>query len=474
MAAYNRALEGESSNFELLAIDDTTWFEVEVQPIFDDQQVVAVFGFTTDITGRKTAELEVERERQFLVDVLDSIGHLVSVKDGERRLLLVNESYEKYTGVRRDEIVGRSVEDFFPAETARRLFEDDTEALERGEAVRVERQLPDANGRIGTLLTERVPLRRSDGSIYGIVTVGLDITDQLATERNLVDAERRFEAAFMNAPNGMALVALDGTFLRVNPAMCDLTGYSADELTGLKVPDITHTEDMAEQVELIKRALAGEFDSYSLEKRFTKKSGETVWLMLGVSLVRDGSGRVAYVIVQTTNISARKQVESDLRDEAGSDPLTGLANRRLIERAIALRMEQATELGDSATLLLMDLDDFKVTNDRHGHEAGDQVLKFFADELVDQVRSGDITARLGGDEFVVLMADVRPDEVPKIADGLMHHFDTAACDFRGLGLDCAVSVGWTVIDGQTESPAQALAAADRSMYEVKRARKSRR
>jgi PAS domain S-box-containing protein len=124
--------------------------------------------------------------------------------------------------------------------------------------------------------------------------------------RTIAEFAKRLETAFFNAPNGMALVELDGKFMRVNPAMCDLTGYPEEELTGLRVADIVHPEDMEEQVSLVRRAIAGEFDSFSLEKALRKKVGEPVWLVLSVSLVRSRSGEPLYVIAQTTDISDRK------------------------------------------------------------------------------------------------------------------------------------------------------------------------
>ena len=187
----------------------------------------------------------------------------------------------------------------------------------------------------------------------------------------LPEDEELFEAAFTNAPNGMALVALDGRFLRVNPAMCELTGYGEDELTRLTVADIAHPDDMQEQVDLIRRALRREFDSYRLEKRFTRKTGEIVWLMLAVSLVRDRSGDPLYVVAQTTNISGHKQVEVDLRTEAGRDPLTGLANRRQLGARCEDLLSGLPRERLTGCLMLLDLDGFKQVNDRHGHEVGD-------------------------------------------------------------------------------------------------------
>ena len=466
-----RALKGDSGTLEVLAIDDRSWFLVDAKPVIEGGRVVAVLGFATDISSRKQVEDQLAEEKEFFEDVLDSVGHLVLVKDDERKVLHLNRFFEQYVGISRSDAIGRPIDEFFSPEIAKRLRRDDNEVFERGEAVRVERQLPAADGSIGTLLTERSPLRRADGSIYGIVTVGLDISDRLAAERELAEARTLFETAFTNAPNGMALIALNGSFLRVNPAMSLLTGYPEDELTQLRVVDITHPDDMAEQVDLIGRALEGEFESYSLEKRFTRKSGETVWLVLAVSLVRSEDGEPSYVVAQTTNISDSKQVEVDLRTEVGRDPLTGLANRRQLETALGELLEKCRSDRACASLLLLDFDDFKGINDSHGHMVGDGMLQFVAGELGNRIRSTDLAARLGGDEFVLVLNDLGPEQSDAKAIDLMEHFDRAVYDPDGLNLRCPVSVGSATITAATPSVEAALVEADRAMYEAKRSRR---
>lgn len=430
-----------------------------------------VFGFATEITQLKKAESQVGEERQLFEDVLDSIDQIVSVKDSNRNLLHINRSLEKDLGISRDESVGKPIDALLDPDLAERLAEDDREVLQKTVPIRVERELHGGDGTVKTYLTEKAPLRRLDGSTYGVVTIATDITDRIVAERQLAEATKRFETAFENAPNGMSLVGIDGRFLRANPAMCDLVGYTAEELLELKVADMAHEDDMEEQVLLVKRALAGEFDSYFLEKRFTRKSGETVWLVLAVSLVRDENGDPLYVIAQTTNISANKRIEADLRSEAGKDPLTELANRRQIESAIESQIERARRTGEPASVLMVDLDDFKAVNDRYGHETGDGVLRFFARELRGEVRTADLPARFGGDEFVVLMTGVDAAKATRIAEQLMEHFGEVVYQPEGLALRCAISVGNAQIETGSESPAEVLAAADRSMYEVKRSKK---
>jgi len=251
-----------------------------------------------------------------------------------------------------------------------------------------------------------------------------------------------------------------------------LTGYGEDELTRLTVADIAHPDDMQEQVDLIRRALRREFDSYRLEKRFARKTGEIVWLMLAVSLVRDRSGDPLYVVAQTTNISGHKQVEVDLRTEAGRDPLTGLANRRQLVSALQDLLADCRENGSTGCLMLLDLDGFKQVNDRHGHGVGDRMLRFVAEELKRRVRSTDLAARLGGDEFVLVLQGVGPAQVKDRASALTERFEKLTFDPEGLALRCGASVGSASIDGRTSCPEAVLREADLDMYEAKRTRRS--
>jgi diguanylate cyclase (GGDEF)-like protein len=121
---------------------------------------------------------------------------------------------------------------------------------------------------------------------------------------------------------------------------------------------------------------------------------------------------------------------------------------------------------------MMDLDGFKEVNDRHGHVAGDALLRFFAGEIKGQVRPVDTPARFGGDEFVVLMKGVDSQRAEIISRQLMDHFEKVVFEPDGLALHCRISVGHAEIDAETEDAAAVLAAADSSMYEVKRARKA--
>jgi PAS domain S-box-containing protein len=133
------------------------------------------------------------------------------------------------------------------------------------------------------------------------------------TEKMLRESEERFSSAFELAPIGMALVAPEGRWLKVNHAICALVGYSEAEMLARTFQEITHPDDLAADLELVRRLLAGEIRSYQMEKRYIHARGHFVSALLDVSLVRDGQKQPLYFIAQIQDITDRKRAEESLR-----------------------------------------------------------------------------------------------------------------------------------------------------------------
>ncbi|HEX3855695.1 MAG TPA: response regulator [Verrucomicrobiae bacterium] len=132
------------------------------------------------------------------------------------------------------------------------------------------------------------------------------------TEEILRESEERFSGAFQYAPIGVALVSPDGHWLKVNRALCALVGYSEAELLTRTFQDITYSEDLEADLENVRRLLAGEIQSYQMEKRYVHARGQLVTVLLNVSFVRDGQGRPRYFISQIQDITERKRLEAQL------------------------------------------------------------------------------------------------------------------------------------------------------------------
>lgn len=131
-----------------------------------------------------------------------------------------------------------------------------------------------------------------------------------------LESDSLFQSAFDYAAIGMALVAPNGTFMKVNRALCDLTGYSEAELLQRTFQEITHPEDLQGDVVNAERLLTGEISTYQLEKRYFHKSGAIVWVLLSVSLARNAAGEGCFFIAQIQDITSRKQGERELSDAA--------------------------------------------------------------------------------------------------------------------------------------------------------------
>ena len=127
-----------------------------------------------------------------------------------------------------------------------------------------------------------------------------------------LSSDTLFQSAFEFAAIGMALVSPEGKWLRVNRSVCKITGYSEAELLARTFQDITHPDDLDQDLEYVRKMLAGEINTYQMEKRYFHKNGTTVWILLSVSLVRTKSGSPLFFISQIQDITRQKTSEAKL------------------------------------------------------------------------------------------------------------------------------------------------------------------
>ena len=139
------------------------------------------------------------------------------------------------------------------------------------------------------------------------------VTSRNHRNKKIEESEEMFSATFEQAAVGIAHVAPDGRWLRVNRKLCDIVGYSKDELMKLTFQEITHPEDLEADLAYVKQILAAEIHTYSMEKRYIRKDGSIVWINLTVSLVWKPSGDPKYFIAVIEDITERKQVEVSLQ-----------------------------------------------------------------------------------------------------------------------------------------------------------------
>ena len=299
-----------------------------------------------------------------------------------------------------------------------------------------------------------------------------DVTDGADDPSGLParEAEQRFRLAFEQAAVGMALVAPDGRFLRVNQALCDLVGYVAQDLVSKTFQEITHPEDLDLDLEFVRRMLAGELRTYTMEKRYFHADGHTVWVLLSVSLVRGDDGEPRYFISQIQDITERRQLEQRLSFLADHDEMTGLPNRRRLREELERAVAFAQRYEQAGALLILDLDNFKQVNDTLGHHVGDSLVREVAGRLRGRLRATDVLARIGGDEFAVLLPQVNAAQAERVARDLVDTVGSGCHLVDGAVVETSASLGVALYEpGWEIDPEGLLMHADRAMYEAKNA-----
>lgn len=297
------------------------------------------------------------------------------------------------------------------------------------------------------------------------------IAEQERISKALRETEEHFRNAFDYAAIGMALVSPQGGWLRVNRSLCELLGYTEAELLAWNFQEVTHHDDLDNDLANLYRLIQGETPTCQVEKRYVHRSGNIVWALNNVSLVREDDGAPVHFIFQIQDITERKRFEAALENLSLIDELTGLYNRRGFMAVTAQHLAAIRRHKKVPVILYADLDGLKKINDSLGHQAGDAAIIKTAELLKETFRTSDIVARLGGDEFVVLAAIGEDETTDSLTDRLQMAFDT--CNSQSnLPYKLSISVGVMHFDIDEDSIEDVTARADRNMYEDKRRKQS--
>jgi PAS domain S-box-containing protein len=308
-------------------------------------------GFIRDISERR----RMEDERQIFVSFLENSPDFIGIADADGKPIYVNPAGRQMVGLPADcRVETTQIPEYYPPE--QHAFASDVilrSTVEHGRWAgdtflrhwHTQEAIPVSD----THFMIRDP---RTGRTLGIGTITRDISEtrRIAAEREellareqlvrhqaesandrLRESEERFRLTIDEAPIGMAVVALDGHFVRVNRALCEIVGYTSDELTSLTFQAITHRDDLDTDVALARQLARGEIPRYQLEKRYVRKDGSIVDIMLSASILRGQDGAPLYYIVQIEDISKRKRSDDALRlSEAKFSAIVSIAADAII------------------------------------------------------------------------------------------------------------------------------------------------
>ena len=314
-----------------------------------------------------------------------------------------------------------------------------------------------------------IPLHDDDGHVVGGVAVSWEHESTKAADSAARAAEARFDLIFDRSPVGMALLDIEGGCVRANGALCDLLGYTEEELVSRSFRDVAHPDEIGLSLGDATRLLRGDVDEYSNERRLLHASGGIVHAVERVGLARDGNGRPLHFVVALEDVSERRQMEYRLQELAERDGLTGLPNRPLFEQELAGQVARTRTQDEKGALLLLDLDHFKLVNDAHGHRVGDELLRRVAGAVRATSPRGAMVARLGGDELAVLVVGCGREEAATLGGRLVEAIRTVRVPVGSDVMHTTASVGIVAMDAKVGEAEALLVAADLAMYEAKAA-----
>ena len=292
-------------------------------------------------------------------------------------------------------------------------------------------------------------------------------TVQDITERKLMEEELRQHAVVFKQSHEAILITDESCrIIQVNQAFTDITGYLIEEALG-NTPRLIRSERHDD-------AFYDEF--YTTLERDGKwqgefwnrrKNGEVFPVWSTVTAVKGIDGKVSQYISIFSDISEKKQTEEYIRHFAYHDVLTDLPNRMLFNELCRHALAQAKRNSSHVAVLFLDLDGFKLINDKFGHPIGDELLQLVAVQLIEHVRAGDTVARLGGDEFTVILEAVSTSEVAsavarKIIDALNRPFE-----IQGHQPSIGTSIGISVFPEDGQDVITLVKNADKAMYRAK-------
>ncbi len=233
-----------------------------------------------------------------------------------------------------------------------------------------------------------------------VVVSFVDITAEITATIRLRESEESFRAIFENAVMGIIIVHRGGQIVTANATIENMLGYTVEELKSLHLWDISFPEDYELDRELLLDIIEGRRQYYQVEKRYVSQSGVLIWGMLTASTVRDETGAPRFIVNMIEDISASKFAEQQLHYLNTHDSMTGLRNRAWFDEELN-RLHYGGTF--PASIITIDLDGLKQTNDSRGHKVGDALIIGVATILREAFHDQDRAARIGGDEFAVLL-----------------------------------------------------------------------
>ncbi|ADN10055.1 EAL domain-containing protein [Sulfurimonas autotrophica] len=410
------------------------------------------------------SHLESNKTKKELLAFKYAIEHsdnIVVMTDAEKKIVYVNETFEKATGYKAQEVLGQNPRILKSKPQDENIYKELNTKLAKGE--KWEGQFINKR-KDGTLLYEKasiVPIFLQ-GKLVNYIALKLDITEYIEQNKKLAQAATVFE----NTEEVIIIADVEGKVVSVNTAFTNIYGYTLEEIKGKNL-SFLHS---GVQEKSFYKDTWNQLIEYGIWKgKFVNKtkSGEIIPVWTTIKKITDSKGDVVNYIIVQTDLRELETSQAKADYLAYHDPLTGLYNRVNFEEYLKHALVVAHRNTSLLAILFIDLDRFKVINDTLGHDIGDEVLKAVASRLKTTLRESDFISRWGGDEFVVILENLASaSDAAIIASNIIENLEEPI-NVAQHSLITTASIGIALYPENGEDSHTLIKHADSAMYLTK-------
>ncbi|MFO7837866.1 MAG: EAL domain-containing protein [Desulfosalsimonadaceae bacterium] len=427
---------------------------------------------------RKQAEEALRQSENYYRAIFETSGTAMFIIEEDTIISHLNSYFEELSGYSRQEVEGKKfwTEFVHPADV---IWMKENHYLRRqnpdAAARRYEFRFITRHGETRNLLLAADMIPGTNRTIASCI----DITQHKNSEEELRVSEQRFRSIFEEGPFGMGLVNPEDIIITANKMLCDLLGYTQQELVGKRIADITHEEDKEKSRGLSRQLFADHSPVVRFEKRYVRKDGGIVWVNITASAIHDKEGDILYALMIIESLTEIRKAAEEIHLMAYYDMLTGLPNRTFHEELIKESITHASRHNKIFAIIYIGLDNFTRINDTLGHGTGDLLLKAVADRLTSFLRKSafvagavegeteNLISRAGGDEFIVLAHDLnQPQDAARPVSQLLEEI-SKPYDLNGREIFITASMGIALYPDDGTDVDELLVNAEKAMRHTK-------